>query len=140
MTGLFRTSSCLVAAGIGLVAFTQSASAADTVDFNKDVQPILKQSCVKCHSLDNPRHQAASGLRLDNKDDALRGGKNGKDIVPGHADDSLMYKLLLGPVNHEGDDLDPMPKGRRGEKFKPLPKDKIEVIKKWIDEGAPWSS
>lgn len=127
---------CLVLAFAGVIGFARSSPAADKLTFSKDVQPIIKQSCVKCHSLDNPRHQAASGLRLDSLDAALKGGKNGKDVVPGHAQDSLMYKLLLGPVNHDGDDIDPMPKARRGEEFKPLPKDKIEVIKQWIDDGA----
>ena len=136
MVRALRLSACWTAAGIGLALAAGSAAAADKLDFAKDVQPILKQSCVKCHSLDNPRHKAASDLRLDSKDEALKGGKAGKDIVPGHAEDSLMYKLLLGPVNHDGDDIDPMPKARRGEKFKPLPKDKIEVIKNWIDGGA----
>ena len=136
MVGALRVSACCLAAGIGLALSAGYASAADNVTFAKDVQPLLKQSCVKCHSLDNPRHQAASGLRLDSKEAALKGGKAGKDVVPGHAEDSLMYKLLLGPVNHDGDDIDPMPKARRGEKFKPLPKDKIEVIKDWIDQGA----
>jgi hypothetical protein len=135
MVGALRWSVCAFIAGIGLGMAAGSAAASDKVDFSK-VQPILKQSCVKCHSLDNPRKKAAGGLRLDNKDEALKGGKSGKDIVPGHAEDSLMYKLLLGPVNHDGEDIDPMPKSRRGEQFKPLPKDKIEVIKSWIDAGA----
>lgn len=127
---------CLAVAIASVIGWAQTSSAADKLTFSKDVQPLIKQSCVKCHSLDNPRHQAASGLRLDSLEGALKGGKNGKDIVPGHAEDSLMYKLLLGPVNHDGDDLDPMPKARRGEQFKPLPKDKIEVVKQWINDGA----
>lgn len=135
MHRVLGSSGCLLVAFVGIAGLTQSSGAADKVTF-KDVQPILKQSCVKCHSLDNPRHKAASGLRLDSLEAALKGGENGKDIVPGHAEDSMMYKLLLGPVNHGGDDIDPMPKARRGEKFKPLPKEKIEIIKHWIDDGA----
>ena len=135
MAGALRLSAW-TAAGIGLAWSAGWAAAADKVDFASSVQPIVKESCVKCHSLDNPRHKAAGGLRLDSREEALKGGKAGKDIVPGHAEDSLMYKLLLGPVNHDGDDIDQMPKARRGEKAKPLPKDKIEVIKEWIDQGA----
>ena len=136
MHRVLGSSGCLLVAFAGIVGLAQPTRAADKLTFAKDVQPIVKQSCIKCHSLDNPKHQAASGLRLDSLEAALKGGKNGKDVVPGHAEDSLMYKLLLGSVNHDGDDIDPMPKARRGEQFKPLPKDKIEVIKHWIDDGA----
>src|SRR5689334_10859444 len=109
MAGALRLSAW-TAAGIGLAWSAGWAAAADKVDFASSVQPIVKESCVKCHSLDNPRHKAAGGLRLDSREEALKGGKAGKDIIPGHAEDSLMYKLLLGPVNHDGDDIDQMPK------------------------------
>lgn len=125
---------------VGL-ALVQTARADDkAVDFSSQVQPILKDSCVKCHSLNNPRKQAAGGLRLDDKDAALKGGKAGHDIVPGDATQSLMYKLLLGPTTVNGHHVDAMPKQRRGEEFKPLDKDKIELIRSWIDQGAKWSS
>src|SRR4051812_38273835 len=85
---------------IGLAAFTGVAKAAEKVDYTSQIKPLFKESCVKCHSLDNPRKQAAAGLRLDDKDAALKGGKHaGKAIVPGKAEDSLVYKLLNGPVD-----------------------------------------
>ena len=110
------------------------------VDFAKDVVPILKASCVKCHSADpnNPRKRAAGGLRLDDKAAAFKGGKAGKDIVPGSAKDSLVYTLLLGPVTHGGDEIAAMPKARRGEQFKALPQEQIDTVKAWIDQGAKW--
>ena len=115
------------------------ARAADKpIDFKKDIQPIFKSSCIKCHSLDNPRKKAASGFRLDNKEDALKGGDTGHDIVPGEASNSLLYKLLQGSVKDGDDEIDAMPKARKGEHWKPLPKQKIELIKRWIDEGAHW--
>ena len=123
------------------MALVQTARADDKpVDFTSQIQPIFKDSCVKCHSLNNPRKQAAGGLRLDDKDAALKGGKLGHDIVPGDATQSLMYKLLLGPTTVDSHHVDAMPKQRRGEEFKPLDKDKIELIRSWIDQGAKWSS
>ena len=54
----------------------------DKVEFSTQIAPILKESCVKCHSLNNSRKKAAAGLQLDNKDAAMKGGKSGKAIVP----------------------------------------------------------
>lgn len=125
---------------IGL-ALVQTAKADDKpVDFSSQIQPIFKDSCVKCHSLNNPRKQPAGGLQLDDKDAALKGGKLGHDIVPGDSTQSLLYKLLLGPTTANGHHVDAMPKQRRGEEFKPLGKEKIDLIKSWIDQGAKWSS
>lgn len=130
----------VVLGSLGVLAPAQSARAAEKqVDFNRDIKPIFADSCVKCHSLNNPRHKAASGLRLDNKAGAMKGGEDGKDIIPGNAKDSLLYKLLLGPAKVDGDDVDAMPKQKKGEEFKPLPQEKIELIKEWIDQGAKWS-
>jgi hypothetical protein len=124
--------------GVSIVSFAKAED--KPVDFTSQIQPILKDSCVKCHSLNNPRKMAAGGLRLDDKDAALKGGKLGHDIVAGDSTQSLMYKLLLGPTTVEGHHVDAMPKQRRGEEFKPLGKDKIDLIKSWIDQGAKWPS
>jgi hypothetical protein len=132
---LMRSVAVAMFAGI---SFAGAARAADKVDFEKDVKPIFKESCVKCHSLDNPKHKAASGLRLDTKEDAMKGGKSGKAIIPGNAKDSVLYKILLGTVTVDGEDIDAMPKPKKGEHFKPLPDKEIEVIKNWIDQGADW--
>lgn len=122
-----------------------SSAGAKTVDFKKDVQPIFKESCVKCHGLDpaKPKKKPAAKLRLDDKEGAMKGGAHGVAIIPGKADDSLLYKLLYGSVpspdpDDEEHDIDGMPKAKKGEKFKMLPKDKIETIKQWIDQGAKW--
>jgi hypothetical protein len=141
-----RLAAVAVVAGIGLVASTAPVGAADaagadkTVDFKKDIKPILDQSCVRCHRADpkNPRGPAAK-LRLDDKDAAMKGGKSGVAIVAGKADDSLLYKLLKGPVKEGDKEIAAMPKPRqRNEAFKPLPQDQIALIRKWIDQGAKW--
>jgi hypothetical protein len=131
----------VIAAGVGMIGLSRISLAADSdkVDFNKDIKPIIQQSCIKCHKPDpkNPRSPAA-GFNLNDKAAAMKGGKVGHDIVPGHADESLMYKLLKGPVPNGNHKLDPMPKAGRGQAFKPLPDAKIELIRKWIDQGAEW--
>jgi mono/diheme cytochrome c family protein len=141
LSGSFRTVAIALAATAGLAGLGRSSQAADKVDFAKDIQPIFKQSCIKCHSLDNPRKKAAAGFRLDTRDAALKGGENGKDkdIIPGNSKDSVMYKLLLGSVSVDGEDVEAMPKKKKGQDFKPLPDKQIQLIKDWIDQGAEWS-
>jgi hypothetical protein len=132
-----------LAAGLGLIGLTHLTRAAEDstdqkVDFDRDVQPILQQSCVRCHkpseSGGGPLRGPAGGLRLDDKVAAFKGGKLGKVIVPGNADESLLYKVLKGPAR----DTNPMPKVKPGEEFKPLPDEQIQTIKRWIDQGADW--
>lgn len=129
-----------VVASVALAGVAQTTRAADTVDFNKDIKPIFKQSCIKCHSLDNPRHKAAAGLRLDDRADALKGGDNAheKDIIPGNSKDSVLVQLLSKSVNVDGEDIEAMPKKKKGQEFKPLPDNQIQLIKDWIDQGAKW--
>ena len=128
-------------------AFAQAGAAADAakVDYVKDIKPIFDASCVKCHSVDpkKPRKKPAAGFRLDDKAAALKGGRSGAAIVRGDAKNSLLFKLLSGPVprpakDAEEDDKDiaPMPKVKRGEKWKPLTDAQIALIRRWIDEGA----
>ena len=134
-----RNALLAMAAGVGFSALAAGARA-DTVEFNKDIKPIFKQSCIRCHSLDNPRHKAAAGFRLDDRADALKGGDNAhdKDIIPGNSKESVLVKLLSASVNVDGEDIEAMPKHKKGEEFKPLPDEKIQKIKDWIDQGAKW--
>jgi mono/diheme cytochrome c family protein len=134
-----RNAVVAMVAGAGIAGIAQSSRAAD-VDFNKDIKPIFKQSCIKCHSLNNQRHKAAAGFSLDSRESALKGGDNAhdKDLIPGNSKDSIMVQLLAKPVNVDGEDIEAMPKHKKGEEFKPLPDDKIQLIKDWIDQGAKW--
>lgn len=108
----------------GLIAISHSAWASAPVDFVRDIQPIFKASCTECH--DAKKHKA--DLRLDNRQDGLRGGETGVAIVAGHSKDSLLMKRIRG----EGDD-DRMPV-----KKPPLNDAEIALVAKWIDEGANW--
>src|SRR5580658_10941616 len=62
------------------------ASDKKDLTFDKDIEPIFKVSCVGCHGEKRPRHD----LRLDSLDDALKGGREGKMIVPGDSSKSLL--------------------------------------------------
>jgi hypothetical protein len=97
------------------------------VDFVKDVKPILEGTCMKCHVGEKPR----GGLRLDSKENLLKGGKKVKVVlVPGKAAESPMYKFVSLPE----DDEDRMPPLTE----KPLPKADVAKLRDWINEGAKW--
>jgi mono/diheme cytochrome c family protein len=143
-----KISTLALTAALALVSAASAADAPDAakVDFVKDVQPIFKASCVKCHHVDadKPNKKPAGKFRLDDKAAALKGGKSGAAIVAGNAKDSLLFKLLTGPVTmpkageDEDKDIPPMPHAKKGDKFKPLTDDQIATIRQWIDQGAAW--
>ena len=95
------------------------------VSFTEDVEPLLKQHCLVCHG----ENLQQSGLRLDRRDSAMRGGVSGKVIEPGHASASALIKRLAGL-----DGLQQMPPGRA------LSEAEIQTFRDWIEEGAHWGT
>src|SRR5262249_25697173 len=91
------------------------------IDYEREVRPILANRCFGCHG---PRQQQ-SGLRLDLRQNALRGGDYGVVIVPGSSAESKLIQRLTG-----SDAGLPMPPARE------LPAEEIAVLRKWIDAGA----
>ncbi len=98
-----------------------------TVDFDREVRPILAAKCHACHGAEKQK----GDLRLDRKEAALRGGAEGAVIVPDHSAESTLVERVAG--------LDPdliMPPAGKGE---PLNAEQIGVIRAWIDQGAVWN-
>ncbi len=80
-----------------LLLFVASASAAP-VDFVRDVRPILQKHCYGCHG----EKKQKSGLRLDIKSEAFKGGDNHRpDIVPGKASESPLVHFLTSDDEDE---------------------------------------
>jgi mono/diheme cytochrome c family protein len=94
------------------------------VDFKRDIEPIFAASCYQCHGAT----KAAGQLRLDAKPAAMKGGISGAIIVPGNSRQSRLLARLLG----EGGEKQ-MPLG--GD---PLTPQQIELVRRWIDQGAVW--
>src|SRR5438105_12324846 len=116
----------LIAVAVALVGFTNHQSRAeDKVDFARQIRPILEQNCVKCHG---PEKQKAK-MRLDSKEAAMKGGKDGVILVAGNADKSEMYRRIMLPKGND----DVMP--NEGD---PLTKEQTDLIRDWINQGADW--
>ena len=94
------------------------------VDFSREVRPILAARCFSCHG----EKQQESGLRLDRRETALRGGENGVDIVPGKSGESS----LVQRISAVDATIRMPPEGQR------LDTAAVWVIRRWIDQGAGW--
>ncbi|MBI2429975.1 MAG: hypothetical protein HYV29_14495 [Ignavibacteriales bacterium] len=98
---------------------------AQTVSYSKDLFPLVKAKCLKCHEKDdeNPNNYA-----MDNVDLIKKSGKTKNIIVPGDGANSyLILKLLPKP-----------PKGAQMPIFskKKLTEEEVDLFKRWIDQGA----
>src|SRR5688572_2366496 len=60
------------------------------IDFVRDVQPILRASCVECHNPDNKKGR----LRLEAKSFAMKGGQSGDVLAAGKPADSLLLRRV----------------------------------------------
>lgn len=116
------TGIAIIAAAAACVSTLRGA---DKIDFQKQVQPILEKNCVKCHG---PEKQKGK-LRLDSKEAAMKGGKDGAVLVAGDAAKSELHRRIALPP---GDD-DIMP--NEGD---PLTREQIDLIREWINQGADW--
>jgi mono/diheme cytochrome c family protein len=103
--------------------------AAAPVDFRRDVQPILAKNCFACHGPDDGHRSA--GLRLDNRDGALKPRKRGAAVVPGKPDMSLLIRRIASD-----DDGERMPPPESGDKLKP---EQGAILRRWIEQGADYA-
>lgn len=91
-----------------------------------DIQPIIQQRCVKCHTADGLRGPPPEGLQLKTRDLLLAGGDR-MVVVPGNPGASDLVRRI------RGQSLPRMPLD--GPPF--LDDDEIRLITDWIAQGAP---
>lgn len=109
------------------VIFLAAAHAAERVDFNHDIRPILTKHCTACHG----GVKEAGGISFVSRDRATKQGKSGEHpIVPGKPEESDMLRHIRST-----DPEEVMPKPKHGP---PLPAAEAALIERWIAEGAEW--
>jgi hypothetical protein len=103
---------------------TLPPAATHTIDFTREIKPILQVSCIRCHA----RGRKRGGFSIETRELLLKGGDNGPAVVPGDSGSSDLIALVAG--------LDPemvMPqKGSR------LTREQVGLLRAWIDQGLPW--
>ncbi len=95
------------------------------VSFSNDVFPLIKKRCMPCHASDS---ENPSELFMETLPDIMKGGKHGSPIIPKKGDESIIVQKLK-PSPPFGEQMPLMTK-------KKLTDEEIEIIKKWIDQGA----
>ncbi|HYG74744.1 MAG TPA: c-type cytochrome domain-containing protein [Planctomycetota bacterium] len=83
---------------------------------------ILQQSCLQCHQ----SQKKEGGVRLDTREEALKGSAKGPVIVPYDGDASPLYRSLLSPGVH---DKNPP---------RLLTEEDKQALREWINQGATW--
>ena len=113
---------------LSCVAAFAGAAEADLpakVEFNRDIRPIMSDTCFHCHGPDATSREA--GLRLDLREEALKKTKSDLvPIVPGNATESEIIARIF-------DKDDPMPPAKV---HKPLTERQKALMKRWVEQGA----
>jgi hypothetical protein len=107
----------------GAPAALQAQPPAGPVSFINDVAPILKENCYACHDAKKKKGK----LEMTSYENFRKGGTKDDPIVPGKSKESYIIDVLTSVGANR------MPPKEAGD---PLPKEKISIIAKWIDEGG----
>ena len=99
-----------------------------SVDFQREVRPILADNCFRCHGPDPSTRQAQ--LRLDTEEGAFEMRRRGQAVVRGDAAASLIYQR----ITHDNEQMRMPPLSAN----KTLDSNQIEVLRRWIEDGALW--
>ena len=105
-----------------LSATASPAAQPNSIDFNRDIRPILSDTCFHCHGPDKGRRKA--DLRLD-QEEAAR-----KVIVAGQLDKSALIRRITS-----SDPAQRMPPASAPRK---LSNEQIDLLKRWVEQGAKW--
>lgn len=120
----------LTALGAVNLALGRAEEPQSPVSFAGSVLPIIAKRCLPCHAADsfNP-----SELSLDAYSDLINGGKHGSAVVPGKSAESLLIQKL-GDMPPFGKAM-PL-RSRKNQEQKLLSLEEIQIIARWIDQGA----
>ncbi|HCP11299.1 MAG TPA: hypothetical protein DIT89_03105, partial [Planctomycetaceae bacterium] len=118
-------STCL---SLSSAACSAQDTTANTVEFNRDIRPILSDNCFFCHGPDKNKRQA--DLRLDTESGLLGTGGTTGAVIPGKPDESPLLQRILtaDPDAH-------MPPPATG---KTLTAAQIQLLRRWIQQGAQY--
>ena len=106
-----------------LIAGIVPTACGETVDYLKDIKPLLSAKCYSCHGA----IRQESGLRLETRSLMLKGGDSGAAIKPGDSEGSALIERVAADPDSR------MPPEGEGAALKP---DEIRKLRLWIESGA----
>ncbi|MCA9093219.1 MAG: DUF1549 domain-containing protein, partial [Planctomycetaceae bacterium] len=115
---------------VAFLLFPGFAIAGEKIRFNRDVLPILAETCFQCHGLDKGTREA--DLRLDQRDAAIADRDGTRAIAPGHPEDSELWQRIISD-----DETLIMPPPKTGRK---LTEKNRETLRLWIEQGAEYET
>jgi hypothetical protein len=121
---LFRVVLSLVFIAVSTTPCGSITNAADKIEFNRDIRPILSDNCFYCHGPDKNHREA--DLRLDVREEAIQLNA----IVPSKPAES---KLLERILSNDASEMMPPP-----ESHKKLTDPQKETLRLWIEQGAEY--
>ena len=104
------------------------AAKKEGLTFDKDIKPLIENSCLKCHGAEKPK----SKYRVDSREAFIKGGESDEAaVIPGKSEKS--------PVVHYVSDLVAdyeMPPTDKRDKYPKMTPEQIGILRAWIDQGA----
>ena len=119
-----RIQSLILLVCVFLVPTLNAQEASEAIDFDRDIMPIFEEHCIDCHGPDDQE----SGFRVDSRLAMLKGGDYGE---PGITPGDLLKSTLITVVSYEDEDFAMPPDGK-------IDDEQIELLKRWVKEGAVW--
>ncbi len=113
---------------LSLSLFTPGFLFGETIDFARDIRPVLSDKCYKCHGPDAKARKAK--LRLDDRKNAFSRRGDNPAIKPGDPAHSIMIERILSL--DAGERMPPQDSG-----LSLLPQEK-KLLHEWVRQGAPW--
>ena len=117
---------------LSILAVVANAAAADSIpdkiEFNRDVRPIISETCFKCHGFD--KNHREGNRRIDTREGALADNEGVKAIVPGKLDESEVHLRIRST---DKDEMMPPPKSG-----KKLTDRQRAILDRWIEQGAEY--
>jgi len=116
---------------VAVLAIPRATWAADapTLDYDRDVRPILSENCFQCHGQDGKKRMA--GLRLDSFEGATADRQGHAALVPGRPDASAIYQRIT--AEQKSMRMPPVASNRN------LTTEQIAMLKRWIAEGGKYT-
>lgn len=108
---------------------SRPVTAAQDVQFNRDIRPLLSDKCFFCHGPDEKNRKA--GLRLDTFEGATKDRGGYRAISPGKPDESELLKRI---TSHEAGVMMPPASAKKA----PVTPEEVALLRRWIEQGAKY--
>jgi ankyrin repeat protein len=103
-----------------------------TIEFTRDIAPVLDRSCAGCHSGGKRKGK----FSIADREAMIKGGQSGEPALePGNSAGSKLMRMITDQV----EDLEMPPLAKRSN-YPALTRDEVALLKTWIDEGLPWDT